>query len=417
MQQALRLTISDLGAATIVDSQGRRARLIDLAIDATVDDYPPVTHLLCQPESGPPVSIDWAQVASFDPHRAKITLHSLGSALPPETADSGVLLNRDILDALVLDLRNRRATRANDLWLEKSEHHLRLCAADVSVWAIVRRLTRGRLGRRLNSEIYDWKDVEFLRGDPQAVRRGANYHRRITRLPPGEIAALSESLPYLHAAELLVLLPDPLAADTLELMSPERQLQVFEEFDEEQAHRLLCLIAPDATADLLSRLDRETAWRYLRQLPDAARERVFALLCYPEETVGALMTNDIVQAPGAWTVAEARLRLKERMVGPDFVYFIYIVDDDQSGHLQGVMTLRDLLVAEEGQRLDELMNPYVTALAPLDGAIDAAYRLINSQLAALPVVAPDGRLLGALTVDAAASRLAPPGAQTVRIFS
>src|SRR6185369_16841288 len=105
--------------------------------------------------------------------------------------------------------------------------------ADTSVRAVLRRLSRGRYGQVQTSELVDWKYIEFLRGDPHAVRAGAGYHRRITRLPPGEVAHLTDLLPYLHAAELLTLLPDPVAADTLEVLPPTRQLQIFEELDED----------------------------------------------------------------------------------------------------------------------------------------------------------------------------------------
>src|SRR5919108_469537 len=95
------------------------------------------------------------------------------------------------------------------------------------------------------------------------VPSGAGAHLRVARLQPGEIAQLAAAVPYLHAAELLKLLPDPLATRTLELMSPERQLQVFEELDEEEATKMLALMSPDDAADLLGRLDAGAARRFL----------------------------------------------------------------------------------------------------------------------------------------------------------
>ena len=99
--------------------------------------------------------------------------------------------------------------------------------------AILRRFSRGVFGAQLGDTLYDWKHVEYLRGDPDAARSGSGYQLRIKRLPPGEIARLSEAIPYLHAAELLTLLPDRIAAEVLEVMGPKRQLQVFEELNEE----------------------------------------------------------------------------------------------------------------------------------------------------------------------------------------
>ncbi len=95
-----------------------------------------------------------------------------------------VLLGDDVLDALVLDLQNRRATRANDLWLEQEKTQLVLRAADTSFSALLRRLTGGRYGHVAKSALYDWKYVEFLRGDPEAVRNGEGY-----QLASGSLAA------------------------------------------------------------------------------------------------------------------------------------------------------------------------------------------------------------------------------------
>ena len=138
---------------------------------------------------------------------------------------------RDIRDALVIDLVNRTTTRATDLQLNDSDGQLRLTATDAGIGAMLRRISRGLYKRVDRKALHDWRYIEFLRGDPQAVTSGARYHLRIARLSAGEIARLADYIPYLHAAELLMLLPDPKAADVLEAMSAERRLQVFEELD------------------------------------------------------------------------------------------------------------------------------------------------------------------------------------------
>jgi hypothetical protein len=174
--------------------------------------------------------LPWNQVKTIDFHARKIDVVDLKASekTSSESLAKEVLLGDDILDALILDLQNRRATRANDLSLEQEGNQLLLCAADTSFDAVLRRLTSGRYGRVAKDALYDWKYVEFLRGDPDAVRNGEGYHLRVARLPPGEIARLTDMLPYLHAAELITLLPDAKAVDVLEALSPERQLQVFE---------------------------------------------------------------------------------------------------------------------------------------------------------------------------------------------
>jgi len=72
-----------------------------------------------------------------------------------------------------------------------------------------------------------------------------------------------------------------------------------------------------------------------------------------------------------------------------------------------VLTLRDLLLAEDARPVSEVMHTRIQALDPLMSARDAARRVAEQHLAALPVVAADGRLLGAITADAALRALAP----------
>lgn len=413
---------SQLRRFDVTDKQGQRARLTDLGVALLDADYPPVTNLFFLNPKKQKRSLSWDQVQAIDLRARRISVIDLQTSEEASTSGAPakeVLLGHDILDSLILDLQNRRATRANDLWLEEEKDQLVLRAADTSLAAILRRLTGGLYRPVAKSSLYDWKYVEFLRGDPDAVKNGEGYHLRVARLPPGEIARLTDRLPYLHASELITLLPDEKAVDTLESLSPERQLQVFEELEEEQAIALLTLMAPDVAADLVGRLPTKIMRRYLDKLPETQSERIIELLRYPEDTVGGIMTNDIVLAPANLTIAEARERLRERLKEPDFVFLICIVKNERSRDLCGWITLRDLLTADEDKRLEEIMDPYVTTLHPLSPARDAAYRVIDSHMAALPVVGDEGQVLGLVTVNAAVAQVAPSGwrTQAPRIFS
>jgi CBS domain-containing protein len=412
---------SQLRRCDLIDDHGRQARLFDLSVALLDADYPPVTRLLFLNANKEKHSVPWEEVHNLDTNACLIKVKNL-HASRKEVVGPGVkevLLGDDILDALVLDLQNRRSTRANDLWLEEENNQLVLRAADSSLNGILRRLSGGRLGLVRKSKLYDWKYVEFLRGDPAAVRNGEGYNLRVARLPPSEIALLTNFLPYLHASELITLLPDSKAVDTLEAISPERQLQVFEELEEKQAVALLTLMAPDIAADLTGRLQTQTMRHYLEQLPEKQSEKIIELLRYPEDTVGGIMTNDVVFATADLTVARAREQLRSRLKEPDFVFLICIVADDASHKLRGWISLRDLLTADDEKRLEEVMEQYLITLDPLSPANEGAYRVIDSGLAALPVVSDEKQLLGLVTVDAAITQIAPANwrSQAPRIFS
>jgi CBS domain-containing protein len=421
-QCRIMVMLSELLRFRVTDASGENYKLSDLVINQLHTDYPLVTHLVYRPANGRGERVlPWETVKEMDRATHQMKVENYNHSRATDTLEQAVRLVHDVLDALILDLQNRRTTRANDLWLEaeNGKVQLRLMAADTSGRAILRRLLRGRFDERDRDSLYDWKYIEFLRGDPQAIEAGAPYHRRIVRLPPGEIAHLSAALPYLHAAELLSLLPEQLAADTLEVMSPERQLQVFEELEETFALKALRHMAPDLAADVIGHLDIKLAQHYLNRLPKTSGRRIIDLLKYPTNTVGGIMTNDVVTVSPHLKIAKARSVLRERLKEPDFVYFVYVVEDQPPHKLRGVLSLRQFLTAQDDQTVAELMNPYLIALSPFDSPTEAGYRLLSSQLAALPVVGKEGQLLGTVTIDAAVSQVAPRGwrAQAPKVFS
>jgi magnesium transporter len=413
--------LSDLRRHTLIDARGQRARLVDLSVDLSVGDYPVVTNVLYRLTGKPVMSMPWTEVTAkiWSSKKFRVKDLSSGRAAPEAALKRTVLLGRDVLDALVLDVSSAQAMRANDLWLREDDGLLRLCAADVSPWAVLRRLARGFLGRGAERRLVDWKNLEFLRGDPQAARSGGDYHRRIARLPAVTIAQLATAVPYRHAAELLTLLPDPLAADTLEDLPAERQLQVFETLDEGQALRLLALMGPDTATDLVGRLTPDEARWFLEQLPAEAAQRILELLRYPEDTAGGIMINDVPVVPATISMGEARRGLREHLRAPDFVYYVYAVDDLESRRLQGVLTLRDLLVNDDVTLVGEIMRRDILAVDPLEPSVEAARRVCELHLAALPVVGRDRRLLGAVTIDTALAHIAPSAwrEHSIRIFS
>ena len=413
--------LSQLLRFHVVDEQGRRARLVDVAIGSLDPDYPVVDQFLLHSEAHGLRLAPWAAVTAFDRKCCQMRVANLEAGEPIRAGEwpAAVWLERDVLDAIIINLWRRHTTVANDLYLSGGQRGLRLRAAATGPRAILSRLTGHFYGWHSRRGLYDWRHIAFLRGDPQQAAEGGGAHRRMARLPPGEIAHLAAPLPYLHAAELVAGLPDALAADTLEEMPVERALQIFEELSGERAQTLLECLAPEVAADLLGRLDEADARRYLERLPRTQRERLIELLRYPADTVGGAMTNDLLRVPAGLTVGQARQALRQRLKEPDFPYFLYVVDDEQQQRLLGVLSLRHFAAAGENDRLSDLMNCDLLKLAPLEAPRRAAHRVLESGLAALPVVNQEGRLLGALTVDTAISLVAPRSwrAQAPRVFS
>jgi magnesium transporter len=178
-------------------------------------------------------------------------------------------------------------------------------------------------------------------------------------------------------------------------------------------------MAADNATDLLGQLPPDVTKRFLERLPKKRSEALVELLRYSENTVGGIMTNDVVTLTKGFTIPEAREALRERLRQSDFTHIVYVIENDATRTLQGATSLRDLIVADDAQPLDDIVNPYVTTLDPLEPANAGAYRVLNSHLAALPVVGRERQLLGVVTVDAAVMQVAPTSwsAQAPKVFS
>jgi magnesium transporter len=412
--------LSELLRFDVVDSSANRTRLFDLGSELLDHDYPPVTNLYVS-VNDKLIRLPWSEVETFDKAGKAILVRDLKAGEPADEKDrkGDVLLKRDVLDALIVDLLKRRTTRVSDLQLLPDGKDLRLHAADAGFKAMLRRMTRGRYRGIRRGDLFDWKYVEFLRGDPQAVDSGAGYHMRIGRLSGGEISQIADYLPYLHAAELLTLLPNEKAAQTLQAMGLERQIQIIEEFDENEAIVLLSLMSPDLATDLIASLEIQTMKHYLGLIPKKQRERIIRLLQYPSDSAGGLMINNIVCFGGATLVDAAREKLKTHARDMDFISIIFVTETDSNSPLTGAVSLRTLLEADKDVQLSEIMDPYVTTLNPFDQSQEAAYKLLGTQVAAMPVTCADGLLLGAVTIDAAIGQMvsAGSGLSALKVFS
>src|SRR4051812_34251165 len=110
---------SELRRFRVRDRRGAQVALRDVAVDLSAPDFPPVTRLLFHKAREGRKTLPWQSVTEIDYRHRLLRVEDLSKAEPldDEPKKPLVLLDRDILDALVLDLSRRHSMRANDLWL------------------------------------------------------------------------------------------------------------------------------------------------------------------------------------------------------------------------------------------------------------------------------------------------------------
>jgi Mg/Co/Ni transporter MgtE len=179
--------------------------------------------------------------------------------------------------------------------------------------------------------------------------------------------------------------------------------------DEERAADILEHMSPDEAADVLGDLPDEKAEDLFQRMEGEEQADVAELLPYEDDTAGGLMTTEFVALPKQLTVGEAIARLREMAETPNMIYYLYVVEEEGSWRLCGVIALRSLILSDPGARLEDVMRDEFQHASPHDDARDVSERIAAYNLLALPVLDEAGDILGIVTVDDAMDYLLPKG--------
>ena len=175
----------------------------------------------------------------------------------------------------------------------------------------------------------------------------------------------------------------------------------------EKAADIVEAMAADDAADLLGDLPAAHAQEILSQMEAEEAADVRELLAYDEDSAGGLMSPDFI-ALGADLSAEqaiAQLRVEAR-AGKE-IYYMYVTASD--GTLLGVLSLRELIIAEPAVPIREFMRDRPVVVRPDESLENVAEQAAKYSLLAVPVADAKGRLLGIVTIDDVFERLMGKG--------
>lgn len=195
-----------------------------------------------------------------------------------------------------------------------------------------------------------------------------------------------------------ILLPEldiSTTADILEEMEDEDVLVAVESLPTEMLADVLDEMQPDEAADLLGDLPPETVSEALAQMEDA--DEVIPLLGYPDETAGGLMTTSYIALRRQTTVRQAIEFLREIHLDIEVPYYLYVIDREK--RLTGVVGFRELVLADPEITVDRIMDPEVINISVGEDQEDVARIMTRYDLAAMPVLDNQQRLVGVITHD------------------
>ena len=217
----------------------------------------------------------------------------------------------------------------------------------------------------------------------------------VESLRPPDQADVFEELSIADQEGLLPILDPEDSADILEELPDDDAAEIAGRLEADELARILDRMEPDEAADLLGDIPREQVDQALLAVRDA--EEIRPLLEFGDQTAGGLMTSAEIVLHKDIT-AEAAIR-HIRSISPDTetVYYLFVVDDEIK--LVGVISLRELILADPASRIAEIMDPEVFFVNAATDQEEAARLMARYDLLALPVVDDNTCLLGVITHD------------------
>ena len=188
------------------------------------------------------------------------------------------------------------------------------------------------------------------------------------------------------------------AADLVEYLSPQLQVELLGELDEEVASKIITKLPHDAAADVLGDMEEDESETYLDKLPHKFSQEVRELLTYNEDTAGGIMNPIVLTVLFDMTVQDVLNTIRTKAERDNMeLYYIYVVD--KQNHLLGVVSLRKLLTAPANQQISDIMICDIVKLHVDDYSDYIVDEFLKYQYNALPVVDLYNRLKGMVTWD------------------
>ncbi len=216
-------------------------------------------------------------------------------------------------------------------------------------------------------------------------------------LEPADIAEIleeagEESMPLLYR-----LLPKELAAEVFVELESDSQEMLINGFSNNELKEVLDELYLDDAVDIVEEMPASVVIRILDRATPEMRKSINEILKYPEDSAGSIMNMEFLSLKKDMTVADAFKRI--RRIGGDMetINILYVTDPQRK--LLGVLSVRDLLLADEDDLIEEIMDPDLVWATTMDDKEDVAQALNKYGFLALPIVDLENRLVGIVTVD------------------
>ena len=198
-------------------------------------------------------------------------------------------------------------------------------------------------------------------------------------------------------------------ASVFRLLSKEQGAEVFAELDAPEQEVIINSITDkelteivedmyvDDAVDMMEELPANIVKRVMRAATPETRALINQYLKYPDNSAGSIMTAEFVDLKKYMNVRESIARIRRVGEDKETIYVCYVTNAHR--RLEGVVTVKDLLLSDDEDVIENIMDTNVIFVRTTDDRSEAAERISDYDLLAIPVVDKEDRLVGIVTVD------------------
>ena len=212
-----------------------------------------------------------------------------------------------------------------------------------------------------------------------------------------DIAEFLEELSQDKIVVVFRALPKEMAAEVFSNLEPDTQQVIIQSATDQEVSAIVEELYVDDAVDMLEELPANVVKRVLKAARPDTRKLINQFLNYPDNSVGSIMTAEFTDLKQSMTVAQAIAHIRRTGENSESVYTCYVTDAGR--RLEGVLTIKELLLAQDEQLIAELMETDVITAETTEDQEEAVARMMRYDFISLPVVDKEGRLVGIVTVD------------------
>ena len=229
-------------------------------------------------------------------------------------------------------------------------------------------------------------------------RKFADLRITLLDMEPADIATfMNERLEDKDQLKFFRLLPKELASDVFIELDTDMQETLIKAFNDKELKAVIDDMFLDDTVDIIEEMPANVVMRILKNSDPENRKQINELLAYPDDTAGSIMTPEFVMLSSNMTVENAFDKIRRIGLNKETVYTCYVTDNKKK--LLGVVTVKELLLADKQDIIENIMTTGVITIETLEDKEQVALKFSKYDFIALPVIDKEGCLVGIVTVD------------------